>query len=213
MKMIFLGLALFVGLQLSAQNQYGTVGLNFSSFIDWRNDLNQRQAKISPGGGGCLGYFREKIKNGKVKARYGIDLNYCTAFGRAGSGGLLSSTSAYADVKKVSLGLNYYPLNFQVTPNFQLNFGARVSARIMDFSEGTVVKWHSNSSNSYGEFGGETSFFDAGILARAAIKIPVGKKFSITPESVILVGATEGFKTMNKPVRLLQHQINIGFKL
>ncbi|MBL7826759.1 MAG: hypothetical protein JNJ57_09020 [Saprospiraceae bacterium] len=199
MKMIILGVTLFFSLSLSAQNHYGTIGLNFSHFVEWKKDFYHRRATFSPGGGTMIGYFKEKDKNGKVKARYGFDLDYSTGSARVSSGGLGGNATRILDVKKITLGFNYYPLNFRVTPNFQLNFGARVSARILDFSEGNFTSRQSGLPNTYGQIDGGNRFFDAGILARAALKIPIGKRFYITPESVFLVGLTEAFKNMKSP--------------
>lgn len=133
------------------------------------------------------------------------------------NGGLGSSSTTAADVKKTVIGLDAYPANFKIGKIVWLNFGMSFNYLISTKLSGYHRSWYGTTGGVETEFASlDTSANDyvnkltLGLTLRVAPEIMISKRVALLPQYLIRVGLSNEFRNVEANIKSLRQYLGIG---
>jgi len=212
MLKIYLSLTFFlIYFDLTGQNIEVAGGLNKNDFYDYGSPSTVHfLSRYYPGSGYFLAVSVDHIIDSlPFKFTLKIDNYKGNLFTTDGSLGGGSSTTA--EVDKLNIGLDAYPVNLNLSDWFEINVGISFSYLLHEKMKGHQSSWQINTTGHTISLDDNSinTKFNFGLIARFTPKIAIGNRLSLLPQYLFYYELTDEFRN-EADSKSYRHYFGIG---
>jgi hypothetical protein len=213
-KFFSITLFLFVFSSLTSQNLEFFGGINRNRYVDFEREELHRSSEFFPEYGYSLGISVSGIETNILPVKFSLVFDQYNGGFKVQTGGLGSSSSTEAEVKKSTLGLAFYPVNLTFWKHFQLGFGGLLSFRIAEKasgekhfeSMGTIPE--TISLDDYPESIRRNVVF--GLSGSLGYDIVIHEKWFVSPQLKMYLGLSQEFRHIEMGIHSFRPEFDIA---
>ena len=188
-------------------------GINQNSFFDLQAQDNHLQTKYDAGYGYSAGIFIYDIKFDTIHIGLSLRYDYYQGSFYSENSGLSYGHSTKAEVKKSTVGIGLYPLNFSVLNKIRFHFGIEFSVKLDDQYSGYKSSWSigpplTTTTDSTLKYLDRSNFW--GICGRISYDFKINENWFIAPQYRFYFGLSEEFNDVEAKIKSMRQSLEIG---
>jgi len=214
MRKLFILIALSCLLnKVDGQDLEFGAGLNRNKFYSWEKDEGHFYTEYHPGNGFSFFLSWEDTVLRDIFVKFVLILDDYTGKLSITNGGRGGSTTTYADVKKTTLGLGFFPFNYRFLKSGWLNFGVSYNLLLNQKMDGYHTWWYSGIGGNDTLNGHSNKYkndFTFSIVGRIAYKINLTNSLHLVPQYFINIGLSKEFNNLQPKTKAIRQTFAIG---
>jgi hypothetical protein len=215
MKLSLISIFVFYWSSIMAQSIDFSSAISSNRFFEFENQQSFRYDSAYKSG---IGYSLQagisNIMIGTAPVRFAITVDHYQGSVFSSYQALGGRNTTNAQVKKTTIGLGFYPVNFHISKNLHFALGAELSYLINDRTSGNQlinlmgendknIDLSQNSKNFHNDI-------IVGMSALLSYDIAEWKSWRIRPQYRFYMGITEEFQLPNASVRSMRHHLGLS---
>ena len=219
---LFLIIYLNFGIYLNcgiAQNIEFSAGANINRFYDLKEEQsnNSFTSDYSTGIGYSAIFSLNDVQSSSLNFRFTLKLEHYSGLIYNNDKRSFRTINTDVDIEKTNISLGIYPIHFKVLNKLLIDIGAELNFLINHKSSGSVtesingipmaaINLNANSLDV-------NKFFNFGVGSRFSYEISVSENWSINPQYLFFIGATDEFDEIlvEAATKSMRHGLLIGF--
>jgi hypothetical protein len=213
-KFFSITLLLFVFSSLTSQNLEFFGGMNRNRYYDLEKEDPHRRSEYFPDYGYSLGICVSGIETNILPVKFSLVFDHFNGGFNIRTGGLGSSSSTEAEVKKSTLGLAFYPVNLTFWKHLQFSLGGLLSFRIAEKTSGEKHSWTMGSApvtislDDYPENIHRSIVF--GLSGSLSYDIAIHEKWFVSPQLKMYLGLSKEFWHIEMGIHSFRPEFDIA---
>lgn len=224
MKNRLLFFLLSLSVTTSAQSLEFNFGTHLNNFYDFKDKSGHYTASYPSKVGYDLNVGIDDIYLYDVRLRFTLGISRYGGDVKASHSAHSGSYSMDGQIEKTVLRLDYYPMNFRIKKQLNINIGHQFSMLIHEKIRGTYDEWYmrineygdqyleESSGNLNEKYDSYNTRYYVGANIRVAYDIPISERYYLVPQYLFYVGLSNEFTEFPKVTKSISNMLGIGIK-